>query len=82
MLERILHRQVDISFASRKSRQGVQAGLSKEQIRSAQLQEQLQQLTNTIIEPDIASLKSGSNAKVIICKRPFEAERVLLSEIR
>lgn len=82
MLERIRHQEVDIWLGSRNSDGSVKVNPSNDPFRSAEFQEQLQQITNTIIEPDIASLGSGNIAKVGIYKHLFRAESVLLSEIR
>ena len=82
MLQRICHQEVDICLGSRKSDESVKVGRSKEPFRSAEFQEHLQQITNTIIEPAIASIGSDDIAKVRIYKVPLQAERVLLSGIR
>ena len=74
MLQRICHQDIDLCLGSRKSDESVKVGRSKEPFRSAEFQEQLQQLTNTIIEPSIASMASDDIAKVRIYKRPFQAE--------
>ena len=82
MLERIYHEEVNILLGSGKSDGNVKIDPSKEQVRNVAFREQLQQITNTIIEPVITSNGSGNIAKVSICKPPFQAESVLLSGIR
>ncbi|KAL8784081.1 MAG: hypothetical protein Q9195_009190 [Heterodermia aff. obscurata] len=88
MLKRICHREVALWLGSRKSRRRVEVGPSKDPLRSAQLQEHLQQITNTIIEPAIASLGSHDTAKVTIhflgpSADDFQdAKRLLLQSIR
>ena len=69
MLEKIYHEEVDILLGSGKSDGNVKVDPSEEQVRNVAFREQLQQITNTIIDPVLTSNESGNIAKVSVCKR-------------